>query len=205
MIQKNKDSIGGVLGYMKELVEQITNYVPINEQEDNDKRVMLQYIRQFDDCLTRENELFHFTTSAWIVNKERTKVLMVYHNIYHSWSWIGGHADGNPNLLEVVKKEIEEESGITNLKLLMDGIFGLSIQFVKPHIKKGKFVSAHLHYDIQFLFESKEEEPLKIKPDENSDVAWLELDTLLEKIEEEHMKPLYQKLIKKVNHLDGKE
>ena len=102
-----------------------------------------------------------------------------------------------------MKKEIEEESGITNLKLLMDGIFGLSIQFVKPHIKKGKFVSAHLHYDIQFLFDSKEEEPLKIKPDENSDVAWLELDTLLEKIEEEHMKPLYQKLMKKVENLDS--
>lgn len=189
---------------MKELVEQITNYVPINEQEENDKRVMLKYVKQFSDCLTRENEMFHFTTSAWIVNKERTKVLMVYHNIYNSWAWIGGHADGNPNLLEVVKKEIEEETGITNPKLLMDDIFGLSIQFVKPHIKKGKYVSAHLHYDIQFLFEVKEEEQLKIKPDENSDVAWLEIDTLLEKVEEEHMKPLYQKLMKKVENLDSK-
>ena len=25
----------------------------------------------------------------------RTKVLMCYHNIYDSWSWLGGHADGD--------------------------------------------------------------------------------------------------------------
>lgn len=190
---------------MKELVEQIANYIPENEQEKNDKRIMLKYMKQFDDVLTRKNELFHFTTSSWIVNEERTKVLMVYHNIYNSWAWMGGHADGNSNLLEVVKKEIKEESGVSNPKLLTDEIFGLSIQFVKPHIKKGKFVSAHLHYDIQFLFEAKEEELLKIKPDENSDVAWLEIDTLLEKVEEEHMKPLYQKLIEKVRKMDDRK
>lgn len=186
---------------MKELVKQITNYIPENEQEETDKKLMLKYIKQFDNCLTRENELFHFTTSSWIVNKERTKVLMVYHNIYQSWSWIGGHADGNPNLLEVVKKEIREESGLTNPKLLTEEIFGLSIQFVKSHIKNGKYVSAHLHYDIQYLFEVEEEELLKIKPDENSAVAWLEIDTLLEKVKEDHMKPLYQKLIKKVKRM----
>lgn len=186
---------------MEKLIEQIANYLPENEQEKNDKRIMLKYIKQFDDVLTRENELFHFTTSSWIVNEERTKVLMVYHNIYQSWAWIGGHADGNPNLLEVVKKEIREESGIVNPKLLMDGIFGLSIQFVKPHIKNGRYISAHLHYDIQYLFEAKEEELLKIKPDENSDVAWLEIKTLLERVEEEHMHSLYQKLMEKVEKL----
>ena len=29
------------------------------------------------------------TASAWVVNPGRTKVLMVYHNIYKSWSWLG--------------------------------------------------------------------------------------------------------------------
>lgn len=187
---------------MEELVEQITNYLPENEQEEIDKKVILKYMKKCTNYLTRENELFHFTTSAWIVNPEKTKVLMVYHNIYQSWSWIGGHADGNANLLEVVKKEVWEETGITNLKQLQEGIFGISIQFVKPHKKKGKYVSAHLHYDIQFLFEASEEEPLKIKPDENSNVAWLDKKEVLEKVEEEHMKPLYQKLMKKVEKLD---
>lgn len=183
---------------MKELYKQIMNYIPENEQEKNDKKIMLKYIEMFDDVLTRKNEMFHFTTSAWVVNPSKTKVLMIYHNIFDSWAWIGGHADGYSNLLEVVKKEILEETGIENARLLVNDIFGLSIQTVKPHIKNGKYVSAHLHYDIQFLFEASEDDNLKVKHDENSDVAWLDVDTVLDKVTEEHMKPIYEKLMNKV-------
>lgn len=183
---------------MIELYDLITNYEPENDQEINDKRIMLKYIQKFNDSLSRDNEMFHFTTSGWIVNEDRTKVLMVYHNIYNSWAWVGGHADGNANLLEVVKKEIFEETGIKNIKLLDNNIFGLSIQSTKPHIKNGKYVSSHLHYDIQFLFEASEQEILKINPKENSNVSWLKVEDLLDNINQEYMKPLYEKLIKKV-------
>ena len=74
--------------------EQIEKYEPYNEQEKKDKEVMLKYMDTFDNLLTRENEFAHFTASNWIVNKKRTKVLMIYHNIYQSWAWTGGHADG---------------------------------------------------------------------------------------------------------------
>jgi len=179
----------------------IIDYVPENDQEETDKKIMLKYINEFDDVLTRENKMFHFTTSAWIVNKDRTKVLMIYHNIYNSWAWVGGHADGNDNLLEVVKREIFEETGIDKIRLLTDKIFGLSIQIVKPHVKKGKYVNSHLHYDLQFLFEASENDVLKIKEDENSNVAWLDINTVLDKVTEDHMKPIYEKLISKVRKL----
>ena len=74
-----------------ELIEQIKKYIPYNEQEEKDKELMLKYIDTFKDVLTRENEICHFTASSWIVNKEKTKVLMIYHNIYNSWAWTGGH------------------------------------------------------------------------------------------------------------------
>lgn len=64
-----------------ELKEMIERYVPYNEQEENDKEMMLEYIHTFKDVLTRENRMCHFTASNWIVNKERTKVLMIHHNI----------------------------------------------------------------------------------------------------------------------------
>ncbi len=185
---------------MEELIKSIEEYIPVNDQEENDKKIMLKYINKFDDVLTRENQLFHFTTSAWIVNKDRTKVLMIYHNIFKSWSFIGGHVDGNSNLLEVIQKEILEESGINNIKLLENGIFGLSINIVKPHIKNNRYVSSHLHYDIQYLFEACENDKLQIKPDENSDIAWLDVDSLLDKVTEEHMISNYCKLINKVKN-----
>ena len=87
------------------LKEQIENYKPYNEQEENDKEMIIECINTFEDVLTRENKICHFTASNWIVNKERTKVLMIYHNIYKSWAWTGGHADGDSNLLHVALKE----------------------------------------------------------------------------------------------------
>lgn len=82
-------------------IDEIRNYNPFNEQEKQDKKVALDYITTFPNILTRENEFAHMTASSWIVNKDRTKVLMIFHNIYQSWAWTGGHADGEDNLLNV--------------------------------------------------------------------------------------------------------
>ena len=83
------------------LLEAIKNYKPANEQEARDKEQMLQFMKQNPDYLERTNQIAHFTASMWTVNKERTKTLLVYHNLYDSWSWIGGHADGIEDLCEV--------------------------------------------------------------------------------------------------------
>lgn len=176
------------------LKEQIENYIPYNEQEISDKELMLEYINTFNDVLTRENKMCHFTASNWIVNKDRTKVLMIYHNIYKSWAWTGGHADGDSDLLHVALKEAQEETGLSDLKLLSDGIYGLQIVTVDSHIKKGQFVSSHLHLDCCFLFEANEEDELRIKADENSGVKWIDINDTIKITNEEKMKPIYEKL-----------
>ena len=180
------------------LKEQIEKYIPYNEQEASDKELMLEYIDKFEDVLTRKNKMCHFTASNWIVNKDRTKVLMIYHNIYKSWAWTGGHADGDSDLLHVAIKEAEEETGLNNLKLLSDGIYGLQILTVDSHIKRGKFVSSHLHLDCCFLLEANEKEKLRIKEDENSGVKWVEIDKATKLTNEEKMKPRYAKLNSKL-------
>ena len=123
---------------------------------------------------------------------------MIYHNIYKSWAWTGGHADGDSDLLHVAIKEAEEETGLNNLKLLSDGIYGLQILTVDSHIKRGKFVSSHLHLDCCFLLEANEEEKLRIKKDENSGVKWVEIDKVTKLTNEEKMKPIYAKLNSKL-------
>lgn len=181
-----------------ELRKQIENYAPYNEQEENDKQMMLQYIDTFEDVLTRENKMCHFTASNWIVNKQRTKVLMAYHNIYQSWAWTGGHCDGDSDLLHVALKEAKEETGLQNLKVISDGIYGIQILTVNSHKKRGKFIPSHLHLDCCFLLEADEEEALRIKEDENSGVKWIDIDKAVEITNEEQMKPIYQKLNEKI-------
>lgn len=183
------------------LKEQIKSYIPYNEQEKSDKELMLKYIDTFDDVLTRNNKMCHFTASNWIVNKERTKVLMAYHNIYKSWAWTGGHADGDSDLLHVALKEANEETGIDNLKLLSDGIYSIQILPVNSHIKRGEFISTHLHLDCCFLFEADEKEELRIKEDENSGVKWIDINKINGIVNEEQMKPVYAKLNEKLKNI----
>ena len=63
------------------LKKELEEYVPVNEQEEKDKEIMLRSFEDFDDVLKRDNEYLHFTSSAVVVNKNRDKVLMIYHNI----------------------------------------------------------------------------------------------------------------------------
>ncbi len=179
------------------LKQEIEKYIPYNEQEEKDKQLMLEYIDKFENILTRENEIAHFTASNWIVNKEKTKVLMIYHNIYQSWAWTGGHADGEENLLKVALKEAKEETGLENLKVLSNGIFGLQILAVDGHVKRGKYVGTHLHLDCCFLLEADEQETVKIKEDENSGVKWIPIEDAVKVTDEKRMIPIYDKLNKK--------
>lgn len=183
---------------MEKLYKQIKEYTPYNRQEAADKTLMLQFMERNPDCLTRDNLAGHFATSAWVVNKTRTKVLMIYHNIYSSWSWAGGHADGESNLLAVARREILEETGLADMKLLCDGIFAINVLGVERHIKKGKPVAAHLHLDVEYLFEADDSLPLKIKEDENSAVGWVDIDKIHTAVTEEKMKPIYALLCEKM-------
>ncbi len=182
----------------KDLYNQIEKYIPYNEQETAYKQIMMDFLIRNEDALFRENKIAHFTASAWITNKEHTKILMGYHNIYKSWGWFGGHADGNPDLYAVVRKEIAEECGLTEVKLLSDGIYGLNVLTVENHIKKGQFVNAHLHLDAVFLFEADERDKVRMKPDENSGVKWVLIENIEAHVTEEQMKPVYRLLIQKL-------
>lgn len=187
-----------------ELREKIEKYEPYNEQEEKDKKIMLKYIDLFDDVLTRDNEFGHFTASAWVVNKERTKVLMIYHNIYKSWAWTGGHADGESNLLETAIRELKEETGVKNVKVLDDDIFSLEIVCVNGHVKRGKHVSSHVHLNLTYLLEADEKEELKIKEDENKGVMWVNIEDV-EKVTNEKWirEKIYRKLNEKLEKYSG--
>ncbi len=179
---------------VKELIEQ---YEPYNEQEKKDKEMIVKCLDTFEDVLSRENEIVHFTCSGFVFNKNRDKVLMVYYNIYNSWSWVGGHADGETDFLGVAIREVKEETGVQNVNAICLNIIALDVLPVISHVKRGNFISSHIHISIAYLLEVDEEENLRIKDDENSNVGWLSIDTFLDSVKEEHMKPIYQKIVEK--------
>jgi ADP-ribose pyrophosphatase YjhB (NUDIX family) len=184
---------------MMSLYEDIKNYMPVNEQEAKDKEQMLQFIRQNDNYLLRENQVAHFTASVWTVNKEHTKTLMVYHNIYDSWSWIGGHADGVEDLCSVAMRELQEETGVRNAVLAGRDIFSLETLTVDGHVKKGVYVPGHLHFNVTYLAKADEEETLIVNEAENQAVKWFAFEDALKASTEPWMvEHIYKKLIEKL-------
>ena len=154
------------------LLEELEGYRPWNEQEERDREVLLGLLRSGQDLWTRENETAHLTASAWVVSPDRSRVLMAYHNIYDSWSWLGGHTDGERDLRSVALREVREESGLETAALACPDLFSLEILTVDGHEKRGRYVPSHLHLNVTYLVEADDRQSLQSKPDENQAVAW---------------------------------
>ena len=180
------------------LLYDITNYIPANQQEAHDKAQMLQFMQHNANYLSRENQIAHFTASMWTIKKEHTHTLMVYHNLYDSWSWIGGHADGIEDLCSVALRELQEETGVKNASLVSKEIFSLETLTVNGHVKKGMYVPSHLHFNVTYLAEADEKEELIVNEDENQAVKWWSFEDALRVPKEPWMiERIYKKLIEK--------
>ena len=183
-------------------IDIIKNYTPVNEQEAQDKKVMLSYIKNhWDNILTRDNEIAHICVSGFILNEKMDKTLMVYHNLYKSWGWTGGHADGDGDLLAVALKEACEETGVQNFRPLSELPQSLDILPVWSHYKHNKPISTHLHLTITYLLIADESEQLIIKEDENSGVEWIPVDKIDQYCSEPQMLPIYMKLVEAARKL----
>ena len=180
---------------------QLERYVPYDAQEAADRLVMLDCLQTHPHLYDRTDLLAHLSASAWIVNATRDKVLMIYHNIYKSWAWTGGHADGDRDLLAVALREAQEETGLLGVRPVSDALFSVETLTVNPHWKQGAYVTSHLHMNATYLLEADERAPLRIKADENSGVQWFPLDDAVMACTEPWMRPVYQKLNEKLKLL----
>lgn len=189
----------------QELTAAIAAYVPYNEQEAADRSVILSFLEENENAFLRENEIAHMTASAWVVNRERTKVLMVYHRIYDSWSWTGGHADGETDLLAVALREVCEETGVKSVRPVTQEIFSLESLTVDGHEKRGRYVPSHLHLNLTYLLEADENEALSVCEEENRAVAWFTPEEALRASTEPwFVTRIYRKLNEKLYNLHKK-
>ena len=136
------------------LAEDVMAYQPVNEQEHVDRELILGRLAH-DPHVADRSSLAHLTTSAWTVDAAGERVLLCYHNIYDSWSWVGGHADGELDLAAVAARELAEETGVTRARLVdagAGGIASLEVLTVDGHVKRGHYVGSHLHLNVTYLF-----------------------------------------------------
>lgn len=180
-------------------LEEIKCYEPQNEIEQKEKEMMLKYIVMFYDSVSYRNNMpFHMTASALILNETKDKLLMIYHKIYQSWSWVGGHADGETDLQKTAIKEAEEETGISDIKMLKNGIVSLDILTVEGHYKNKQYVCPHIHFNVTYCLTASEKSKLICNEKETEGIKWIAVSELESYCKEQKMIPIYKKILNRV-------
>lgn len=156
-----------------DLIESLINYHTPYPEEKKFIHDFLGLLNNEADCFKRTLKTGHITGSSWIVNKSRDKALLTHHKKLSRWLQLGGHADGEENILTVSAREAQEESGLSTLVALSDQIFDIDIHLIPANAED----DSHYHYDIRYLFEADDSEAL-ITNHESKKLKWVPIEAL---------------------------
>lgn len=151
-----------------EVLKLLQNYNPFDLEEVKFKQDLLLFINKYENCFERSLEIGHITASAWLLNKDQSKALLMHHRKLNRWFQLGGHCDGNSDVLAVAIKEAQEESGIDNIVSISKEIFDIDIHLIPENPKEKE----HYHYDIRFLLKVNSEEKI-VQNKESKELRWI--------------------------------
>lgn len=172
------------------LVTMLENYFPAVKEEIDFKQEIIAFIKENPNCFERSLEKGHITASAWLLNKNKSHTLLMHHTKLDKWIQLGGHCDGDPDVLAVAIKEVQEESGIQNVVPVSNDIFDIDIHLI-PENKKEK---AHYHYDIRFLLQVVGDEHI-VQNKESKELRWIAKELNLIPTNEQSVIRMFKKWI----------
>lgn len=170
------------------LLSRLENYTAFNSQEQAMHQRLAEFVRQHQDCFQRSLQIGHITGSAWIVNAERDKVLMIHHRKLDRWLQPGGHSDGDANTLNVALREAREETCLNNIEPVSEEIFDIDIHTIPAR----KDEPEHEHFDVRFLLQADENDRIA-RMEETNDIAWMALDEVLQHAPEDSIVRMLEK------------
>lgn len=156
--------------HRKPLLDQLTTYQAQHPAEAETVARFIRFVETQADCFERALLEGHVTGSAWIVDASGTRVLLTHHRKLDAWLQLGGHADGDPDVMAVAVKEAEEESGLCDFEAIAEGIFDLDIH----PIPERKGVPEHLHYDVRYVLRANGSTDYVVS-EESHDLRWVPL------------------------------
>lgn len=154
--------------HRKALLSQLQLYRPYADADRAALQEILAFVSSNSNCFERTFLAGHVTGSSWIVNPQRTKVLLTHHAKLGMWLQMGGHCDGDSDVLAVACKEAAEESGLAAVRVVTDSIFDLDVHPIPAH----KDIPGHRHYDVRYLLQADDSLPLIVSA-ESKEIRWV--------------------------------
>jgi 8-oxo-dGTP pyrophosphatase MutT (NUDIX family) len=159
--------------HRNEFLSKLARYVPVDDRDNAQRRRIEEFVREHPDCFDSTFEPGHLTGSAWLLDSTGSRVLLTHHRKLDKWIQLGGHADGDPDLLAVAIREAREESGIAEIRPVTDEIFDLDVHDYPATTTEGR----HEHFDIRFLLQVEGNDGYAVS-DESHALAWFTFDEL---------------------------
>lgn len=175
---------------MFDLIDELKHYVAFDQREQENVEKTLEFLKNNQNCYDRSNLSGHITAGAFICDT-KGNILLNHHKATGMWFQFGGHCDKDSDCLNVAKREVMEETGITKFQLGKDSIFDVSVMKIPFNARKNE--PEHWHYDINFLFLVDSHNYLI--SNESLEIKWVTIEETLKLInKQDHgMKRMVQK------------
>jgi len=175
------------------IINNLNNYQCYDELEKTHINFVLNFIKNHKSNIGRENNYGHLTASAWIINKDKTKVLLIEHKKLNRWLQPGGHVENSDNsLFDAAYREAKEETNLKSITPLSKDVFDIDVHLI-PGRKKEK---EHYHLDVRYCFFANEKEILKLSS-EVKNVKWFLLSEFTKIENESSITRMIKKTIQK--------
>lgn len=201
----------GIIKIFKEnfkvdLIYELMEYEAFDNQEKKDKDLFIEYMKLYKDpmpspkvshLLSQENNLAHFCASAFVINKNKTKLLTVFSNILNTFTYPTTHANGREDLLSACIDEVKKLTA-QNAKILDNSIFSIQTIPITGHIVSNEYIPPHIHLDVVFLLELDDTIPLVFDKNVVKNVKWITIEDFLKQDTSGFLNQIHKKLLKKL-------
>ncbi len=157
-----------------DLLDVLKRYKPFDDNEALMLAKFIDFLSSGENHFDRSRLDGHVTGSAWALDKSKEYALLTHHLKLDKWLQLGGHCDGNKDVLSVALTEVREESGLKSIRAVTNAVFDIDVH----RIPASKNVPAHFHYDVRFLLEADKKETIKKQDLESKDVRWVKLQDI---------------------------
>ncbi len=167
--------------HRRPLLELLRRYQRRNPDETAVNTRFRDFVTLHETCFERSLLIGHVTGSAWLVDSAGERVLLTHHRKLGRWLQLGGHSDGDPDVLQVALREAREESSL-QVRPVHDEVFDLDIHEIPARGPE----PAHHHYDVRFALQVEGSESFAVSS-ESHDLAWVPIHSLADYTDEDSM------------------